>query len=95
MLADGVDAKLAANWLNNESFGRLNKEGLAIADGPVSAAANNAIVQMVADRTISGKIAKDLLDIVWSEGGDPREMVEARGLRQVTDTSAIESAVER
>jgi aspartyl-tRNA(Asn)/glutamyl-tRNA(Gln) amidotransferase subunit B len=49
---------------------------------------------MIADKTISGKIAKDLLDIVWSEGGDPRAVVEARGLRQVTDTGAIDAAIE-
>jgi aspartyl-tRNA(Asn)/glutamyl-tRNA(Gln) amidotransferase subunit B len=94
MIAAGAEAKAAANWLNNEYFGRLNKAGLAIADGPVSAAANAAIVKMVAANTISGKIAKDLLDIVWSEGGDPEQIVEARGLKQVTDTAAIEKAVD-
>ena len=94
-LARGVDAKLAANWLNNEILGRLNKEGLAIAECPVSASANNAIIKMIMDQTISGKIAKDLLDIVWQDGGDPAKVVEARGLRQVTDTGAIEAAVER
>jgi aspartyl-tRNA(Asn)/glutamyl-tRNA(Gln) amidotransferase subunit B len=94
MLADGVEAKAAANWLNNEYFGRLNKAGLSIADGPIPAKANSAIVQMVAAGTISGKIAKDLLDIVWNEGGDPRAVVEARGMRQVTDTGAIEKAVD-
>ncbi|MBN9555071.1 MAG: Asp-tRNA(Asn)/Glu-tRNA(Gln) amidotransferase subunit GatB [Alphaproteobacteria bacterium] len=93
-LAGGVDAKAAANWLNNEILGRLNRDGLSIAQVPVSAAANNAIVAMIADKTISGKIAKDLLDIVWSEGGDPRAVVEARGLRQVTDTGAIDAAIE-
>ncbi|HTQ14721.1 MAG TPA: Asp-tRNA(Asn)/Glu-tRNA(Gln) amidotransferase subunit GatB [Rhizomicrobium sp.] len=93
-LARGVDPKVAANWLNNEILGRLNRDGKSIADVPVSAAANNAIIAMIADNTISGKIAKDLLDIVWSEGGDPREVVEARGLKQVTDTSAIEKAVD-
>jgi aspartyl-tRNA(Asn)/glutamyl-tRNA(Gln) amidotransferase subunit B len=93
-LAKGVDAKSAANWLNNEVLGRLNRDGLSIAEVPVSAAANNAIIQMVADKTISGKIAKDLLDIVWKEGGDPRQVVEARGLRQVTDTGAIDAAIE-
>ena len=93
-LAKGVDAKAAANWLNNEILGRLNRDGLAITDVPVSAAANNAIVTMVADGTISGKIAKDLLDIVWTEGGDPRQLVEQRGLRQVTDTGAIDAAIE-
>jgi len=94
MLATGIEAKAAANWLNNEYFGRLNKAGLAITEGPVSAQANAAIVKMVAANTISGKIAKDLLDIVWSEGGDPVAIVEARGLKQVTDTSAIEKAVD-
>ena len=94
MVSAGCDAKAAANWLNNEYFGRLNKAGLEIADGPVSAAANAAIVKMVAANTISGKIAKDLLDIVWNEGGDPESIVEARGLKQVTDTSAIEKAVD-
>ena len=93
-LAKGVDAKAAANWLNNEILGRLNRDGLSIADVPVSAAANNAIIQMIADQTISGKIAKDLLDIVWTEGGDPRQVVEARGLKQVTDTGAIDAAIE-
>ncbi len=93
-LAKGVDAKAAANWLNNEILGRLNRDGLSIADVPVSAAANNAIIQMISDKTISGKIAKDLLDIVWAEGGDPRRIVEARGMKQVTDTGAIDAAIE-
>ena len=93
-LAKGVDAKAAANWLNNEVLGRLNRDGLSITQVPVSAAANNAIIVMVADKTISGKIAKDLLDIVWTEGGDPRAVVEARGMKQVTDTGAIDAAIE-
>ncbi|MDE2163998.1 MAG: Asp-tRNA(Asn)/Glu-tRNA(Gln) amidotransferase subunit GatB [Alphaproteobacteria bacterium] len=94
MLAAGADAKASANWLNNEYFGRLNKAGLAIGDGPVSATANSAIVQMVSTNVISGKIAKDVLDIVWAEGGDPRAIVESRGLKQVTDSGAIEKAVD-
>ena len=93
-LTKGVDAKAAANWLNNEILGRLNRDGLSISQTPVSAAANNVIVAMIADETISGKIAKDLLDIVWNEGGDPRAIVEARGLRQVKDTGAIDAAIE-
>jgi aspartyl-tRNA(Asn)/glutamyl-tRNA(Gln) amidotransferase subunit B len=94
MLADGADAKAAANWLNNEYFGRLNKAGLTLATGPITASANSAIVQMVSANLISGKIAKDLCDIVWSEGGDPRAIVESRGLKQVTDAAAIEKAVD-
>jgi aspartyl-tRNA(Asn)/glutamyl-tRNA(Gln) amidotransferase subunit B len=93
-MAKGVDAKAAANWLNNEVLGRLNRDGLSITEVPVSAAANNAIIAMVADQTISGKIAKDLLDIVWAEGGDPKQVVEARGMKQVTDTGAIDAAIE-
>ncbi len=93
-LAKGVDAKAAANWLNNEILGRLNRDGLSITDVPVSAAANNAIIQMISDQTISGKIAKDLLDIVWTEGGDPKQVVEQRGMKQVTDTGAIDAAIE-
>ena len=93
-LAKGVDAKAAANWLNNEILGRLNRDGLSIVDVPVPASTNNAIIAMISDGTISGKIAKDLLDIVWSDGGDPRAIVETRGLRQVTDTGTIDAAIE-
>ena len=89
-----MDAKLAANWLNNEVLGRLNRDGKSIADCPVPASAVNRIVSMVSGQTISGKTAKYLLDIVWTEGGDPEAIVETRGLRQVTDTSAIEKAIE-
>ena len=94
-LAKGVDAKAAANWLNNEILGRLNRDGLSIVDVPVPASSNNTIIAMISDGTISGKIAKDLLDIVWSDGGDPRAIVETRGLRQVTDTGAIDAAIEK
>jgi aspartyl-tRNA(Asn)/glutamyl-tRNA(Gln) amidotransferase subunit B len=96
MLAAGAEAKAAANWLNNEYFGRLNKAGLSIAEGPVSPAANAEIVKMVAEKLISGKIAKDVLDIEWAEKtGAPREkIVEARGMKQVTDTGAIDAAIE-
>ncbi len=94
MVKAGAEPKSAANWLSNEYFGRLNKAGLTLADGPVTAAANAAIVMMVGEGVISGKIAKDVLDLVWAEGGDPRALVEARGLRQVTDTGAIDAAIE-
>jgi aspartyl-tRNA(Asn)/glutamyl-tRNA(Gln) amidotransferase subunit B len=88
------DAKAAANWVINELFGRLNKEGRAIAGSPVSAHQLGAILDLIVDGTISGKIAKDLFEIVWSEGGDPRTIVEARGLKQVTDLGAIETIVD-
>jgi aspartyl-tRNA(Asn)/glutamyl-tRNA(Gln) amidotransferase subunit B len=97
MVAAGADAKAAANWLNNEYFGRLNKAGLSLAGGPVTAKANADIVKMVAEQLISGKIAKDVLDIEWDERtGDPRaKIVEARGLRQVTDTGAIDAVIDQ
>ncbi|MDB5591231.1 Asp-tRNA(Asn)/Glu-tRNA(Gln) amidotransferase subunit GatB, partial [Enterovirga sp.] len=94
-VAAGRDGKTAANWVINELFGRLNREGRGIEDSPVSAAQLGAIIDLITDKTISGKIAKDLFEIVWQEGGDPRELVESRGLKQVTDTGAIEAAVDQ
>ncbi|MEO1207370.1 MAG: Asp-tRNA(Asn)/Glu-tRNA(Gln) amidotransferase subunit GatB [Pseudomonadota bacterium] len=88
------DGKQAANWVINELFGRLNKEGVDIAASPVSAAQLAGVVNLIGEDTISGKIGKDLFEIVWTEGGDPAEIVEARGMKQVTDTGAIEKAVE-
>ena len=93
-VARGRDGKAAANWVINELFGRLNKEGRSIEDTPVSAEQLGGIVDLIGEGVISGKIAKDLFEIVWSEGGDPREIVEARGMKQVTDTGAIEAAVD-
>ncbi len=93
-VANGRDAKLAANWVINELFGRLNKESLAIAASPVSAEQLGGTLDLIAEGTISGKIAKDLFEILWSEGGDPRAIVKARGMTQVTDTGAIEKMVD-
>ncbi len=93
-VAKGRNAKTAANWVINELFGRLNKEGLGVEASPVSAAQLGAIIDLIEDGTISGKIAKDLFEIVWTEGGDPKQLVESRGLRQVTDTGAIEAAID-
>ena len=94
-LADrGRDGKLAANWVINELFGRLNKEGRDISASPVSAGQLGAIVDLIGEGTVSGKIAKDLFEIVWQEGGDPRTLVEARGMKQVTDVGAIEKVVD-
>jgi aspartyl-tRNA(Asn)/glutamyl-tRNA(Gln) amidotransferase subunit B len=88
------DAKAAANWVINELFGRLNKEGKDIAASPVSAKQLGTILDLIADGTISGKIAKELFEIIWTEGGDPRALVEIRGLKQVTDLGAIEKVVD-
>ncbi len=92
--AKGRDGKQTANWVINELFGRLNKEGKDITASPVSAAQIGSIVDLIGSGAISGKIAKDLFEIVWTEGGDPAAIVEARGMKQVTDTGAIEKAVD-
>lgn len=93
-VAKGRDGKAAANWVINELFGRLNKEGQDVTSSPVSAAQLGGLVDLIGEGTISGKIAKDLFEILWTEGGDPRQIVEARGMKQVTDTGAIEKAVD-
>ncbi len=93
-VARGRDGKQAANWVINELFGRLNKEGHGIGESPVSAAQLGGILDLMAKGDISGKIAKDLFEIVYAEGGDPAEIVAARGMRQVTDMGAIEAAVD-
>lgn len=88
------DGKMAANWVINELFGRLNKEGRNITGSPVTSEQLAAIIDLIGEGTISGKIAKDLFEIVWQEGGDPRALVESRGMKQVTDLSAIEKVVD-
>jgi len=97
-VAKGRDGKAAANWVINELFGRLNKEGKDIASSPVSAVQLGGLVDLIGESVISGKIAKDLFEILWTEAEsgplDPREIVEARGMKQVTDTGAIEEAVD-
>ncbi|MCB1348307.1 MAG: Asp-tRNA(Asn)/Glu-tRNA(Gln) amidotransferase GatCAB subunit B, partial [Maritimibacter sp.] len=94
-VAAGNDGKLAANWVINELFGRLKKDGREIADAPVTPQQLGGIIALISKGDISGKIAKDLFEIVYSEGGDPAEIVEARGMKQVTDTGAIEAAVDQ
>ncbi|SDG78525.1 Asp-tRNA(Asn)/Glu-tRNA(Gln) amidotransferase subunit GatB [Pelagibacterium luteolum] len=93
-VAKGRDGKLAANWVINEFFGRLSKEGLSIDDSPMDANQLGGIVELITKGEISGKIAKDLFEIVWSEGGVPAELVESRGMKQVSDTGAIEKIVD-
>ncbi len=93
-VAKGRDGKTAANWVINELFGRLNKEGKDVTTSPVSADQLGAIVDLISNGTISGKMAKDLFEIVFTEGGDPMQIVEQRGMKQVTDTGAIEAAVD-
>ena len=93
-VAKGRDGKAAANWVINDLLGALNKAGQSIESSPVSPDQLGAVVDLIKDGTISGKIAKDLFEIVYAEGGDPRQIVETRGMKQVTDTGAIEKAVD-
>jgi len=93
-VATGRDGKQAANWVINELFGRLNKEDLKVTDSPMSAAQLGGILDLISKGDISGKIAKDLFEIIWNEGGDPADIVIARGMKQVTDMGAIEAAVD-
>ena len=93
-VAQGRDGKMAANWVINELFGRLNKESRTIADTPLSAAQLGGVIDLIASGEISGKMAKDLFEVLWTEGGDPAEVAAARGMKQVTDTGAIEAAVD-
>jgi aspartyl-tRNA(Asn)/glutamyl-tRNA(Gln) amidotransferase subunit B len=94
-VAKGRDGKLAANWVINELFGRLKKEDIGIAESPVAAAQLGGIIELITKGDISGKIAKDLFEVVWTEGGDPAAIVEERGMKQVTDTGSIEAAVDQ
>ncbi|MGR3700796.1 MAG: Asp-tRNA(Asn)/Glu-tRNA(Gln) amidotransferase subunit GatB [Paracoccaceae bacterium] len=94
-VAQGRDGKMAANWVINELFGRLKKDSLDIGESPVSPAQLGGVIDLIASGDISGKIAKDLFEIVYTEGGDPAEIVESRGMKQVTDTGAIEAAVDQ
>jgi aspartyl-tRNA(Asn)/glutamyl-tRNA(Gln) amidotransferase subunit B len=93
-VAAGRDAKLAANWVINELFGGLAKAGRDIDDSPVSAESLGALIDLIADGTISGRIAKDVFAEMMETGADPGAIVERRGLRQVTDTGAIDAAID-
>jgi aspartyl-tRNA(Asn)/glutamyl-tRNA(Gln) amidotransferase subunit B len=94
MLSLGAEPKASANWLLNQHLGRINKEDVEFDGAPVSAASNAAILKMTSDGIISGKIAKELYDLVWETGEDPAKLVEEHGLKQVTDTGAIEKVVD-
>ncbi|MBT3915983.1 MAG: Asp-tRNA(Asn)/Glu-tRNA(Gln) amidotransferase subunit GatB, partial [Rhodospirillaceae bacterium] len=94
VVAKAGDAKLAANWVIHELFAVLNKAGLSIADSPVSSDDLGKLVSLIADDTISGRIAKDVFEVMVVEGGDPETIVEAKGLKQITDTDEIEAMID-
>ena len=92
-VARGRDAKAAANWVMGDLFGALNRSGRGIEDSPVSAASLGEMLDLLADGTINGRIAKDVFEAMVETGDAPGAIVEARGLRQVTDTGAIDAAI--
>ncbi len=95
-VAENRDGKQSANWVINELFGRLNKEGLGVTESPIPAPSLGGIIDLISREEISGKIGKELFDLLWTEerGADPAEVVSRRGMKQVTDTGAIETAVD-
>lgn len=93
-VANGRDAKLAANWVTGDFFGALNKAGLTIDSSPVSAKQLGELINLISDDTISGRIAKDVFEIMFETGDDPAKIIEERGLRQVTDLGAIEATID-
>ena len=93
-VAQGRDAKQAANWVTGDLFGALNRTGTSIETSPVSAENLGALLDLIADNTINGKIAKQVFEDMVATGAAPAAIVEAKGLRQVTDTSAIDAAVD-
>ena len=96
-VATGRDGKLASSWVTTELFGLLNKEAKDITESPISAAQLGSLIDLIQDQTISGKIAKQIFELMLSEdaGKDPKDIVEARGLKQVTDTGALEAAADK
>lgn len=89
------DAKQASNWLSVELFGRLNKAGISLSESPISAKQLGGLIHLIIDGTISGKIAKDVFDEMFETSKDPADIVEEKGLKQITDTGAIEAIVDQ
>mgnify|MGYP001806105047 CR=1 FL=1 len=94
-VAKGRDGKTAVAWVTTNLFGSLNKRGLSVSDSPVSATQLGQLIDLVADNTLSTRLAKDVFEIMMDEGKDPSVIVEERGMKQVTDTSAIEAACDQ
>ncbi len=94
-VAAGRDAKQAANWVITELFGALNKAGKGIEDCPIRPEQLGRLIDLLNEKVLSGRLAKDVFAIMFESGEDPERIVEERGLKQVTDTSAIEPIVEK
>jgi len=93
-VASGRDAKIAANWVMGELFGALNRSDTDIGESPVSAAHLGKLVDLIGDGTVSNRLAKDVFEIMFDTRDDPEKIVEEKGMKQVTDTGAIEAAVD-
>jgi aspartyl-tRNA(Asn)/glutamyl-tRNA(Gln) amidotransferase subunit B len=91
----GVEAKTAANWINVELAGALNRHGMDIGSSPVTAAALSELLKRIGDNTISGKMAKEVFEAMWAGEGSADEIIEKRGLRQITDSGAIEAIIDK
>jgi aspartyl-tRNA(Asn)/glutamyl-tRNA(Gln) amidotransferase subunit B len=94
-VAQGRDGKIAANWVTGELFGLLNREGLDIADSPVSAQNLGGLIDLIADGTVSIRLAKDVFEEMAASGKPAGRVVEEKGLKQITDTGAIEAEVDK
>jgi aspartyl-tRNA(Asn)/glutamyl-tRNA(Gln) amidotransferase subunit B len=94
IVASGRDAKLAANWVMGDFFALMNRLGRSIEDPPVTAAALGGLLDLMADNTINGRIAKDVFEVMVETGRDAASIVDEKGLRQVTDSGAIDAAVD-
>ena len=93
-VAEGRDAKTAANWITSDLFGALNKLNLGVGDSPVTAERLGELIDLIVDDTISGRIAKEIFEVMFETGESALDIVEELGLRQVTDSSAIESVID-
>ncbi|EKV32678.1 Aspartyl-tRNA(Asn) amidotransferase subunit B [Caenispirillum salinarum AK4] len=93
-VAEGRDGKAAANWVTTNLFGALNKLGKDIGESPVSAKQLGQLIDLISDGTLSGRLAKEVFEIMIETGDDPAKIVDERGMKQVTDTGAIEKAVD-
>jgi aspartyl-tRNA(Asn)/glutamyl-tRNA(Gln) amidotransferase subunit B len=93
VVADFGDAKLAANWVSGELSAVLNRDNLEITESRVAAVGLAGLLKRIQDKTISGKLAKEVFAAMWDEGGDADAIIEAKGLKQITDSGAIEAVV--
>ena len=94
-VAAGGEPKLAANWIIGELSGALNKDGIDIVDSPVAAEQLAGLLQRIADHTVSGKIAKEVFEAMWRGEGTADDIIESRGLKQISDTGELEKIVDQ